>query len=176
MNKNGFTLVELLAVITLMGLVAIASFEILDSVNKENKVKTENSQIKSILSSAISYVPTSDVKLPNKIGDIENRTCSPIATYKLNEESEKIIVAPSQICVTEISLRYLVEEGILEDNIKNPITGNYYDLDESVVRIFLLSDKTIANSKLKVSASSISKTEDPWKYDGNYLYYFVPVE
>lgn len=193
MKNRGFTLVELLGVITLMALLSLAAFELLDTVNKENKEKAEEVQIKEILDAAIAYVPTSDILLP----DVEDAypykggktyckgtSVSPKQYLQLpytSIDSSKIEVQNmknagyTKLCETTLTLNYLVEIGQLEKIPNNPITGKPYN-GNSKIRIFLISDSKTAEKDLaeyikEVNPSS-SKMEKPWKYDGNYLYLF----
>lgn len=152
-ETKGFTLVELLAVITILGLLGIIALEAIESVNKGNKEKAEEIQRQNILTSAISYVPTSDIELPNvTLGTSGCKT----HTYTASSNS----TSGSSICEVKITLNYLVKEGVLEENIKNPLTGEYINMDSAYVRIHYVT-----------SLSSV--TEDRRKlgqFDGNYFY------
>ena len=54
--KKGFTLVELLAVLTLLAFVAIISVPIMDTLLDSSKRKTLDAQTKEIISAAKKYV------------------------------------------------------------------------------------------------------------------------
>lgn len=190
MKNRGFTLVELLAVITLMALLSLAAFELLDSVNKGNKEKAEDIQIKNILTSAISYISTSEIKLPD-IADayIDKRgfsTCVGKSNGELNQaaynglEDEKKVAQDMQkngytkVCSTKVSLNHLSEAGIVESRIKNPITGKYYSMSESGILIYYITNTRKAEEELQLNLTyrDDTKMDKPWKYDGNYLYFF----
>ena len=61
--KKGFTLVELLAVLTLLAFVAIISIPIMETILGNSAQKTKNSQIKEILEASKKYVLKYDNKL-----------------------------------------------------------------------------------------------------------------
>ena len=190
MKNRGFTLVELLAVITLMALLALAAFELLDSVNKGNKEKAENVQISNILTSAISYISTSEIKLPDVadayadkrgISNCAGKSNGELAQASYNDlEDEKKVVQNMQkegytkICSTRVSLKYLSEVGIVESRIKNPITGKYYSMAESEILIYYITNARKAEEELQLNLTyrDDTKMDKPWKYDGNYLYFF----
>lgn len=155
-DTKGFTLVELLAVITVIGLLGIIALEAIESVNKGNKEKAEEIQRHNILTSAIAYVPTSEVELPNEVvgtSGCEEHLYTVHHTYK----------AGSTICEVNISLAYLSKEGIIEEQIENPLTGEYIDMNESYVRIqYVTSTSSVAQSR-----------RDLGKFDGNYFYELV---
>ncbi len=181
MKNRGFTLVELLGVITLMALLSLAAFEVLDSVNKGNKEKAEETQIANVIDAAISFVPTSHVKLPNisdayLYNNCEGKSSDYIvqAKYGSKEELKKLeekLAKYKDICETKVTLEYLSNEGLIDEKVKNPITGKYYSKD-SGVRIFLVTDKTAAEKRFKQEPNAYTKMETPWKYDGNYIYVF----
>lgn len=166
MKNKGFTLVELLAVITLMALLSLAAFELLDSVNRGNKKKSEEVQVKNILSSAIAYVPTSDVRLPERTINDPNYLTGGYDVYTVeNGQPNKILSSKKPIEKVCLSLDYLHSEGIIEDNIESPMTGKPYE--NALVCILLV------NSSTKDSLESKLEEEDlMWTYDGVYLYYF----
>lgn len=166
MKNRGFTLVELLGVITLLGLLALAAFELLDSVNKGNKEKAEAIQIDSILASAIAYVPTSDVKLPEKSGNAIDTLTGGYDLYTV-ENGIPVKKLSSGVPVEKVcfSLEYLYSEGIIEDNIISPMTGEPYE--NPLVCVLLISPTTKTDIE-----KELENLEFTWNYDGTYLYYF----
>ena len=115
-GQEGFTIVELLGVITILGILALVSFSALDSINKNDKKKAYDIQINGILESAISYVPTSDITLPT---------------------------GTSEIC---LSLNQLHEEGVIKEAIENPKTGEKFDMDNVKVCIKKVQDTNFQNT------------------------------
>ena len=157
-DTKGFTLVELLAVITILGLLGVIALEAIESINRGNREKAEAVQRQNILTAAISYVPTSDVNLPTVIygtsGCVSHK-------YSSSGTSE----ASGEVCEVQITLDYLVKEGILEEKIDNPLTGEYINMSSSYVKI-----QYVTNSNL----STISEErKDLGKFDGNYFYELV---
>ena len=150
-NNKGFTLVEILGVITLLALLGIIALESIESVNKGNKEKAANAQRESILTAAVAYVPTSSIKLPNAVTGT-----SDCKTYTYPSSSN----SGSTICEVKIYLSYLVEEGLLEEKIQNPLNGKLLNLDTSYVSIIYLTTVTSVDSTRR----------DEGKFDGNYFY------
>lgn len=107
MKNKGFTLVELLGVITILGIIALVSFSALDSINKNDKEKAYEAQVNGILEAAISYMPTSE---------------NPAHQLPLEEKKEGCI-----------SLAELSEEGVLSSSLKNPRTEENYDMGKTKV-------------------------------------------
>lgn len=157
MNNEGFTLVELLAVITLLALLALATFEALDVVNKGNKEKAQEIQVDQILTAAISYVPTSSIKLPNVIPGTSG--CSTI-TYQASSDSP----SATNICEVRISLNYLYTEGVLEETISDLLEGQNLNMQDSYISIVYVTTATKSNYE-----------EATGKYDGRYFYQLVEV-
>lgn len=155
-NTKGFTLVELLAVITILGLLGIIALEAIESINRGNKEKAETIQRQNILTSAIAYVPTSSIKLPNTNPGISGcNTHFHTATGSTTTGND--------ICEVRITLNYLVKEGILDEKIENPKTGEYINMDAAFVRIYYIS-----------SLSSLTKEQrELGQFDGNYFYELV---
>lgn len=156
-NNRGFTLVELLAVIAILAIIAVATFETIDSVNKGNKEKAEKVHTQNILNSAVAYVPTSEVVLPNCI---EVSGCN---TYNYKKTGLTKSNSSTEICIVKVYLSKLVDEGILDDNLKNPLTGSLLNMDESYVQINFI---TSANKPVEGTVG---------KYDGSYFYRVVEV-
>lgn len=105
MNKKGLTIVELLAVLVIIGLIAVVIFPIVTDNIADSQNKTLEIQKASIKEAAESYV-TENVGL----------------TMFLNNSTEE-----------EITLNTLIEEGYLNGDYNNPINGKEYDLINSKV-------------------------------------------
>lgn len=96
--KKGFTLIEMLGVITLIALLALIIFPIINNQLNENKEKLYNIQITNIENASKNYGADNIHLLP----------------YKENEE----------IVVT---LETLINEGYIDENITNPLTKEEFD-------------------------------------------------
>ena len=154
MKDDGFTLVELLGVITILAILAVATFEAIDVVNRKNKEQTADIQRDSILSSAISYVPTSKITLPSVIKGTSGCTTSNYPSAPTT----------SNVCEVKIPLQYLHDEGVLEDEIKNPQSGKVLDMANSYISIVYVT-----------SANKSQYEEALGKYDGPYFYQLTEV-
>lgn len=157
--NKGFTLVELLAVITIIGLLGLIALESIESVNKGNKEKTEEIQRQNILTSAIAYVPTSNVYLPNVTPDT-----SGCAHYKYT--SSNVSGSGNKICEVQVSLEYLVNEGVLEDDLSNPENGEKINMSESYVSIWYLTSASSYTEERKAQG----QFDGPYFYELHYVY------
>lgn len=145
MNK-GFTLVELIAVITILGLLAIITTPAYDSISKNIKENNYNSKKNSIKAQTIAYV---EKYLKNEAYD-----------YDINNN-----LAENKLC---FSVDYLIKSGIIssdsekEEYIENNVTGQKYyanSSDESKNYIIVYYD--IYDLKLK----AIIKGEESYDID-----------
>ena len=104
MNKNGFTLVELLGVIVILGIIATITVPLIQRTIIENTEEAYNDQVISFERAAKNYVAS----------DVYNMTnCQ------------------TKICT--ISLKELQEKGYLQSgDIVNPITDENFDMDNVV--------------------------------------------
>ena len=80
MNKRGFTLVELLAVIVLLGLVALIAAPAITGIIKQSKDSLSDSQIQSIEMSAKNWATDNMAKLPS------DGNCIVVSLSKLQAE------------------------------------------------------------------------------------------
>ena len=98
MKKNGFTLVELLAVITLLALIAVVVITNVSSPYRSMKKDLNESEIKLIYSAAETYIQKHKNDYPTIEGNI--------------------------YCIT---IKDLIEEGLLEDNLINAMEDSKID-------------------------------------------------
>lgn len=68
MKKSGFTLVELLTVMTLLAVLALMIYPLIDDYMNKSKSKAYNTQIQNIISSAKNWAADNTTKLPNDGG------------------------------------------------------------------------------------------------------------
>lgn len=96
--KKGFTLIELIAVILLLGVLSVIAVASIDRVLKENKEKAYNTQIENIKSSTEVWIGKHIFEMPSN-------------------NSEYII----------ITLKDLKDDGLVSDDITNPMTKEQFD-------------------------------------------------
>ena len=92
-EKKGFTLVEVLSIIVLLGLVALLAFPSVDRYLKDARQKAYNTQINNIALSAENWGVDNKLLLPKGEGE-----------------------------TMEITLGFLIDEGYVDFDIVNPIT------------------------------------------------------
>ena len=98
MNKNGFTLVELLAVVVLLGLIALIASPAITGIIKKSKDSLSNSQKQSIELSTKNWATDNMEKLP-----------------------------VDKDCIV-VSLKKLQRDGYADLEIKDPKTGKAMDV------------------------------------------------
>lgn len=103
-KKNGFTLVELLGVITILAMLGVIIVPTINNVISENRKKLYDTQIRNIKASASNFVSENILSL-----DIEK-----------NES-------------LGITLGMLKELGYIDKNITNPITRESFDNDLVII-------------------------------------------
>ena len=135
-NKNGFTLVELVITIFIIGKLTSASAVIFTKINKEQKQKLSDNNIKLIESAAVKYGEAHKK-------DIMNGTA---VSYTDNGLSK---INNDQAYVSYIdldSLKYLgYLSGINDDTFDNEIKNKTFDNDNADTNIYLY----IENNKVK---------------------------
>lgn len=103
-SKKGFTLVEVLAVITIIGILALISVPTIDSIIRSSKEDAYEDQKKVILDSAKSWAAKNVMSLP------------------IDEGEEKII-----------TLGKLKEDGMITVEVRNPINDKCISNDTEIV-------------------------------------------
>lgn len=141
MNRKGFTLVELIAVITIMSLIAIITTPAYDSISKSIKTRNYESKKNTIKAHTLNYV---EKYLKNEAYD---------------ETTSKILC---------FSVNYLIRNGIIssdnekEEYIENNVTGEKYVND----KIFVKVQYNI--NKLKLVGYTLGDNDMPTTCDKNY--------
>lgn len=107
--KKGFTLVELLAVLVILGAIVLVSVPSLISTNKASKENEYNEFMTTIENAAETYVEIH----PDKYADLKNGVTSSAT----------------------ISTETLVSSGVVEGNMVNPKTGNRIINEASSVNV-----------------------------------------
>ena len=123
-KTNGFTLIELMGVITLLAILALIGIPVVEK--HVNKGKREASQIQK-----------SNIELAAKSWMSDNKVQT--ASYFANCEREDN-TTPCNTLI--ISLKELVDSGYIDDEkLEDPLTGNEIDLDNSYVEIIYVAKK-----------------------------------
>lgn len=126
LNYKGFTLVELLAVIAIMGMLAVIMVPTISGVIEENKTNNSANLKNSIKSSARAYI--SDNRYEIKL---DNNSCN-------NNTRNIISIDNTSISDSKITVKLLVDKGYLKSNsgnIINPETNNPINKEESNIEV-----------------------------------------
>ena len=126
LNYKGFTLVELLAVIAIMGMLAVIMVPTISGVIEENKTNNSANLKNSIKSSARAYI--SDNRYEIKF---DNNSCN-------NNTRNIISIDNTSISDSKITVKLLVDKGYLKSNsgnIINPETNNPINKGESNIEV-----------------------------------------
>jgi len=188
-NNKGLTLVELLAVISLVALVGIIAFVAMDRINRENRDQILEAHYTTVVSSAISYVPTSNIPLPGRpmdiAGFIDNNgklmrgfTTNPNCGFVLVSSSGIVggTQAENVICEVRITLEYLMDAGVLDGDengrVINPITRKPINMKDSYISIIQVEQ----SGTNVVTVSELRNRGAIGQYDGKWFYQFREVQ
>ena len=148
LNYKGFTLVELLAVIAIMGMLAVIMVPTISGVIEENKENSKKNLENSIKSSARAYISDNryEISLDDSSCDNNNN--------KRNITSIGTGTNLKKITNSEISVSILVNEGYLKSNfdeIINPKTNKPIKKEESyIVVTYDCSSKDFEYGKITI--------------------------
>ena len=148
LNYKGFTLVELLAVIAIMGMLAVIMVPTISGVIEENKENSKKNLENSIKSSARAYISDNryEISLDDSSCDNNNN--------KRNITSIGTGTNLKKITNSEISVSILVNEGYLKSNfdeIINPKTNKPIKKEESyIVVTYDCSSKDFKYGKITI--------------------------
>jgi prepilin-type N-terminal cleavage/methylation domain-containing protein len=112
MKKNGFTLAELLGVLVILSLIALITVPAVTDSLQTYKVKLCNTQVDEIVEAARTWGSGNVSVLPTNDGE----------TYTL-------------------SLRKVADSGFIDSEIQNPVTKEYFDLDDTKIVITRVGKK-----------------------------------
>ena len=142
LNYKGFTLVELLAVIAIMGMLAVIMVPTISGVIEENKKNNSANLKNSIKSSARAYI--SDNRYEIKL---DNNSCN-------NNTRNIISIDNTSISDSKITVKLLVDKGYLKSNsgnIINPETNNPINKGESNIEVkYNCSSKDFEYGKITI--------------------------
>ena len=139
MNK-GFTIVELLSVIVILGLLIIIVTPTYDTVSDNIKLRNYNSRKTAIKSQVISFVEDYAKDL----------------VYGSNNENKKICFTP----------KFLIQNGIItSDSNKDEYIKNDYNNAEYKNEVYIKIEYNIEKFKLKATTIDEEKIEDCDKID-----------
>ena len=122
--KKGFTLVELLAVIIILGIIALVSVPVALNTIKQGKYDLFDEQIELMKSGAISFVAD----------QIESKGANSTSDTNIY----KIFKGEDTTNYKEIQLSYLQGKGYINYNISNPLCNGkdkYFDPEKTIIRI-----------------------------------------
>ncbi len=106
MKKNAFTLAELLGVIVILALISLITIPSISGTLQKYKKNLCDAQLNQIISAARNWGADNILSLPSKNGGTKEVTVSTLAKY-----------------------------GYIDDEIKNPVTGENFNLDNIVITI-----------------------------------------
>lgn len=127
LSHKGFTLVELLAVIAIMGMLAVIMVPTISKVIEQNTENSFKNLENSIKSSARAYI--SDNRYDISLGDSCSGSNASRNIEKINDES---------ISDSEITVEMLINKGYLKSNsgeIINPETKKSINKNSSYVKV-----------------------------------------
>ena len=148
MKKNGFTLVELLAVIVVMALVLVISIPLVSNAGKTTKIKTLHSKVENIKKAAILYAQDK-----NNNVKFASSSCSDTSHYSTNPCSG--ITGSCECAILPItktdSLGNVTLIGNPKLKVSDLITGGTLKADDDSGNIINPVDKTKAMNHCVIS-------------------------
>ena len=131
MNRKGFTLVELLAVITILGLIGILTVPAVNKIIRDNRDKTAKVNVDTILNAAYDFVQENPEYLPSSsngsVGDIivyqDLVNAGLVKEEMINPNTESRYNPNCQIKITYYTGIDLVPGKTIPENAK--FFGNY---------------------------------------------------
>ncbi len=123
MRNRGFTLVELLATITILAVIALITIPTISNVLKENKNKIYETQIKQIEIAAKVWGSDNLGILPNDTDSTLEMTIDDVEKGNVLDDYKKLI----------ITLQTLQDGGYINDEIKNNKTGELISPNTKIV-------------------------------------------
>lgn len=144
MNKKGFTMIELLAVIVVLGIILVITFPNITDVLKGSKLKTEEAFIDRLSQSIDSYVTLNS----GSIGFTKDEK----SYYKPNEE-EPVVVYKGTITIQDI-----INDGIInEKDYKNPANENVNCNKSAQIDVYRDSDYVYCHKIKKDSLGCLTE-------------------
>lgn len=111
MSKKGFTIIELITVISLLSIVGVILIPKINSAIKTSRAD-QLEEIRDMVAKA------SDVYLDNSCGKAAEKTL---------KENDKV----------RVYLSAIKDCGLIEEKIYNPVSGNYFDINNEYVDIYI---------------------------------------
>lgn len=177
MKKNAFTLVELLLVITLLGLLSLLIIPNINKLVNSSKDKLYVSQVKSIEDAAENFITdyydeisslnkfTIDLKLLKDLAYVENVVKNPktekyfsddclITFNKINNKYQATLFPVDSETISE-NTKYIKHIVILKEG--STYTGSNYKSSSNVI-LFNFDGKIYNNSQYSISTTNIDST------------------
>ena len=125
LNNKGFSLIEVLAVIVILGILAAIMIPTTTKMIKQNKEDNYKSLKKSIITATKVYISDNRYNIELETGECNDdgtgtRTIKSINTVEIN---------------SKLPISKLIESKNISSKIKNPITGKYLDADNSYIYV-----------------------------------------
>lgn len=171
MKRKGFTLVELLGVLTLIGIIAIIALPTVDAILKRSRNKTFENTKNTIITSARSWLTDYKYLLTDN-GDVIILTLGDLKElgyidFDIKNPTTEICLSNSnKVTITRIkddnNNRYdiVLDEKLVdgtEEDCETAVKGPHIYLTASPVEIALGSSATTVTAQLKANMTAISK-------------------
>lgn len=148
MNKKGFTMIELLAVIVVLGIVLIITFPNISDIFKGSKLKSEEAFMDRISQSIDSYVTlnSSNITFDKQAGTFEKF---------LGTEKQTVTV---DVYKETITMQDIIDEGIITQNdYKNPGNENEKCNENAEIEVYRDSDYVYCHKIKKDSLECLTQ-------------------
>lgn len=131
MKKNAFTLIELIAVITILGLVATLVFPAVNSILIDSKENAYTAQIKVLKDAAREYYLDHPEKLPSSTEGTDGSV--PVSTLISGGyiDNDNLIIIDDNSCVSNPKKKNTCLSGSVKVNYNSETNKYNYDYTES---------------------------------------------
>lgn len=123
LNNKGFTLVEILAVVVILGVLSTIMIPSVTSIIKKNRVENQENFKSSLISATKAYITDNKYKI-----EFSTSNCS--SGYKCISKIDNTAIADNKI-----TLKILVDNGYLNENLKEPATNKKVNQTSSYITV-----------------------------------------
>ena len=134
LNQKGFSLIEMLAVVVIIGLLLVFIVPNVSKLIEQNKNDAYEKLKDSIITATKNYISDNryKIEIAGKCTGDEMKAITKIGQGKENEEENE---EKNKITDSKIQLSRLTEGGYIKEPVKNPKTNKEINLENSYIKV-----------------------------------------